>query len=74
MYASVDQIIGLPNKDVKSLRCGNHEHDGSQDFMSGKGPESLPLKPLLNFDHVSTPQMCCDRPKIIGIAVIASQI
>lgn len=50
-YPSVDQIIGLPNKHDNSLRKGrfklNDERDGSQAFTSGKGPESLPFKPLV---------------------------
>jgi hypothetical protein len=29
---------------------------------------------LLNFDPISTAQMCCDRPKIVAISAIATQI
>jgi hypothetical protein len=34
---------------------------------------SSPL-PLLNFDPISTHQMCCDRPKNVATVAIATQI
>ena len=30
------------------------------------------LRSLLNFDLVSTPEKCCNRPKIVAIAEIAT--